>query len=390
MPLQNRVRPDGEIFATNARGTFLGNRGILHDEHHRIVRQSRGDMWLICQLEFKSRKQELMHPNRYTQLFFLDEAVGLAAGHRPCGECRRQQYRAYIDAANTQNADQIMGASNFDKLLSASRRAPRTTSAIGTLPDGVFISLGPEDFRLVWQGALHKWSPGGYVDQVAIADVEATAATVVTPALSVAALRHGYPVSVHPSVASRVPQVAPPIEFVRKSAVAEEVPPGEARPEEMLAEMGEGPKSALTPEMRSEVEQLLRTSSPGLTHGEVFRYMEQGLSAQEIAFRHGTGLSNIRGFMRSLAHLFDGTMPTSLTAARTNAWVYKELLNHQLSPGLLNYTQQRLRRLGEINPEITMDPLRTRSHQYAPKQTRPARQTDICPTCYLEHVGECD
>ena len=118
--------------------------------------------------------------------------------------------------------------------------------------------------------------------------------------------------------------------------------------------------------------------------------MEQGLYAEQIASRHGTGLSNIQGFMRSLAHLFDGTMPTSATAAQTNAWVYKEFLNHQLAPGLLNYVQQRLRRLREINPKITMEPLRTRSHQYAPKQTRPARQTDICPTCYLEHVGECD
>lgn len=365
MPLQNRVRPDGEIFATNARGTFLGNRGILHDENRQIIRQSRGDMWLICQLEFKGRKQELMHPNRYTQLFFLDEAVGLAAGHRPCGECRRKHYRAYIDAANAQNEDQITGASNFDKLLSASRRAPRTTGAIGTLPDGVFIKLGPEDFRLVWQGALHKWSPGGYVDPVAIADVEGTAATVVTPALSVAALRHGYPVSVHPSVTSRATKKAP-------------------------VGMGEAPMEELTPDLRSEVEHILRTSSPGLTHGEVFRYMEQGLDAEQIASRHGTGLSNIQGFMRSLAHLFDGTMPTSATAAQTNAWVYKEFLNHQLSPGLLNYVEQRLRRLREINPKITMEPLRTRSHQYAPKQTRPARQTDICPTCYLEHVGECD
>ena len=25
-----------------------------------------------------------MAPNRYTELFFLDEATGLAAGHRPC------------------------------------------------------------------------------------------------------------------------------------------------------------------------------------------------------------------------------------------------------------------------------------------------------------------
>ena len=64
MPFQNRVSPDGQIFTTSARGTFLGNRGILHDENKRIIRQSRGNMWLICQLEFKGRKQELMHPNR--------------------------------------------------------------------------------------------------------------------------------------------------------------------------------------------------------------------------------------------------------------------------------------------------------------------------------------
>lgn len=75
MSLQNRVRPEGEIFETTARGTFLGNRGILQDENKRIVRHSRGDLWQICQLEFKGRKQELMHPRRYTQLFFLDEAV---------------------------------------------------------------------------------------------------------------------------------------------------------------------------------------------------------------------------------------------------------------------------------------------------------------------------
>lgn len=400
MPLQNRVRPDGEIFATNARGTFLGNRGILHDENRQIIRQSRGDMWLICQLEFKGRKQELMHPNRYTQLFFLDESVGLAAGHRPCGECRRKHYRAYIDAANAQNEDQITGASNFDKLLSASRRAPRTTGAIGTLPDGVFIKLGPEDFRLVWQGALHKWSPGGYVDPVAIADVEGTAATVVTPALSVAALRHGYPVSVHPSVTSRASDISPevlmgtsaeaaPEDVGPKEASTEEVPTEEVSTKKAPVGMGEAPMEELTPDLRSEVEHILRTSSPGLTHGEVFRYMEQGLYAEQIASRHGTGLSNIQGFMRSLAHLFDGTMPTSVTAAQTNAWVYKEFLNHQLSPGLLNYVQQRLRRLREINPKITMEPLRTRSHQYAPKETRPSRQTNVCPTCYLEHVGEC-
>lgn len=390
MPLQNRVRPDGEIFATDARGTFLGNRGILHDENRRIIRQSRGDMWLICELEFKGRKQELMHPNRYTQLFFLDEAVGLAAGHRPCGECRRTYYRAYIEAANAQNEDQIAGASNFDKLLRESRRAPRATSAIGELPDGVFIALGSDDFRLIWQGALHKWSPDGYADPVALADVDATMATVLTPALSVAALRHGYPVNVHPSVASGAPELSTAFPVSMKESALKEarqrVPPAT----EVTVKVGDIMIAGLAPDQRAEVEQILRASSSGLTHGEVFRYMEQGLDAEQIASRHGTSLSNIQGFMRSLVHLFDGTMPTSRTAARTNSMVYKELLNHHLSPGLLSYVQQRLRRLMEINPEITMEPLRTRSRQHAPKQTRLTRQPGLCPRCCLEHAGECE
>jgi hypothetical protein len=98
MALQNRVTPGGEIIATAARGTFMGNRGILHDENKRIVRTSRNTMWLICRLEFKGRKRAPMSPGTYTELFFLDEAVALAAGHRPCGECRRARYRSYIEA----------------------------------------------------------------------------------------------------------------------------------------------------------------------------------------------------------------------------------------------------------------------------------------------------
>ena len=198
MPLQNRVAPDGEIIVTPARGTFLGNRGILHDEHQRIVRSSRNRMWLICRLEFKGRKRVPMSAGTYTELFFLDEAVALAAGHRPCGECRRESYRAYIAAANVENESTIGGAADLDRQLNQSRRSPRVTVPLAALPDGVFIEVGDKDFRLVWAGALHRWTPAGYVDAIALdSDVPAS---VLTPALSVAALRHGYPVSVHPSL----------------------------------------------------------------------------------------------------------------------------------------------------------------------------------------------
>jgi len=334
-------------------------------------------MWLICQLEFNGRKQELMHPKRYTQLFFLDEAVALAAGHRPCGECRRKHYRAYIEAASAGGADLISGASELDKALSDSRRAPRTVAAIASLPDGVFISLGDNDFRLIWSGALYRWSAESYVDRVAITDVGFTEATVLTPALSVKALQHGYPVTVHHSVSPVVPERVSP----KKVRLYQNNP---------ATTSGESSMNALTPDLRSEIEQILRSSSPGLTHGEVFRYLEQDLNEEEIVDRHGTSLSNVRGFMRSLDHLLQGTMPETKSAARTNSMVYKEMLNHDLSPGLLNYVKHCLRLLMAVNPEITMDPLRTRSHQYGSKQSRETPQKAVCPSCHIAHAGECD
>ena len=200
VPLRNRVTPSGELIATAARGTFTGNRGILHDADRRIVRTSRLDAWLICLLEFRGRRREVMSPGAYTELFFLDEAVALAAGHRPCGECRRTHYRAYLDAANVGNDDPIAGAKALDGRLKKSRSAERSTAQIASLPDGVFVEMADGDVRLVWDGALHRWTPEGYVEPIVIADAGVVEATVVTPSLSVAALRNGYPVAVHPSV----------------------------------------------------------------------------------------------------------------------------------------------------------------------------------------------
>lgn len=198
MPLQNRVAPTGAVIAASGRGTFMGNRGILHDDAGRIVRASRNRMWLICRLEFKGRKRELMRPGSYTELFFLDEAVALAAGHRPCGECRRESYRAYIDAINVRSCEPIRGAQQLDGKLNASRKLPRTRPRIDTLPDGTFVCLGDNDFRLIWRGELHRWSPQGYTDSTPLADGPVSAA-LLTPELSVHALRNGYPVQVHRS-----------------------------------------------------------------------------------------------------------------------------------------------------------------------------------------------
>lgn len=198
MPLQNRVTPDGDIIATDARGTFMGNRGILHDEHRRIVRTHRNRMWLICLLDFNGRRRTVMSPGSYTELFFLDEAVALAAGHRPCAECRRPAFRAYLDAVRADHGE-IEFARDLDRALNHSRRAAAVAAPIDSLPDGAFIAFGDSDFRLLWHGALHRWSPEGYTDPVTIAEIGDTAGPVLTPPLTVAALRRGYPVQVHPS-----------------------------------------------------------------------------------------------------------------------------------------------------------------------------------------------
>ncbi|WP_197446143.1 hypothetical protein [Tautonia plasticadhaerens] len=98
MPRRNRVTPHGEIVAVPARGTLMGNRGVFHDAKGQIRRPWALRRWILCVLAFKGRCRQVMAPGRYTELFFVDEATGLAAGHRPCAECQRARYNAFRDA----------------------------------------------------------------------------------------------------------------------------------------------------------------------------------------------------------------------------------------------------------------------------------------------------
>src|SRR6266853_1638897 len=103
MSLQNRVDPFGNIFRTSARGTMMGNRGgALRNADQEIVRGYKSRRWITCVLEFRGRRRVVMSPNSYTELFFLDEAVAFAAGHRPCAECRRERYNAFREAWRSQ------------------------------------------------------------------------------------------------------------------------------------------------------------------------------------------------------------------------------------------------------------------------------------------------
>lgn len=201
MPYQNRVTPRGELIAVAARGIFMGNRGCLHDKEGRIRRNHRGERWIICDLEFKGRHIPVMHPGFFTHLFFLDEAVALAAGHRPCMECRRPAFRAYAQAwaaAHPEAAGAPRPAAAIDRVLHLQRTSEGETAPLETLPDGAFVAL-PGDPRafLVLGDALLEWTPTEYASRVAR---PAGTVEVLTPRASVGALRAGYRPVLHESV----------------------------------------------------------------------------------------------------------------------------------------------------------------------------------------------
>ena len=159
MPFQNRVTPLGELIATPERGLVYGNRGRLHDEHGVIRRQWQLKRWISCRLEFRGRYRPggPMVPNRYTGLFFLDDATALAAGHRPCAECRNADYRSFLALTDAS------GAEDLDERLHA-ERGRLHESELDALPDGAFVLLDHEPW-LVLGSELLRWTPGGYAER---------------------------------------------------------------------------------------------------------------------------------------------------------------------------------------------------------------------------------
>jgi hypothetical protein len=204
MPRQNRVTPHGELIAVPDRGMFWGNRGSLLDAEGRLARYSRGRAWAICVLEYKGRRRQQWAPGRLTELYFLDEATGLAAGHRPCGECRYRDYQAFKRAWTGAFGGGGPGVAEIDARLHADRLVRpgvrRSYSArLSSLPDGVMVSVGGTPF-LVWGGGLLAWTPGGYRSS-GQSPAEDTA-TVITPRATVAVLAAGYRPVIHPSAVS--------------------------------------------------------------------------------------------------------------------------------------------------------------------------------------------
>jgi hypothetical protein len=211
VPLQNRVTPTGEIVADPARGTLMGNRGILHDASRRLgAARWRHHHWISCRLRFKGRRRAVMAPRRYTELFFLDEATALAAGHRPCFECRREEFRAFQMAWRRAFGARDSSAAAMDRELHRARVEPRTGSQIrfearlDDLPDGAFVLLdeAPSTPVLVLADRLLPWRAAGYVSWRG--RPAAVGCRVLTPAPAVAVLRAGYVPALHPSAARAI------------------------------------------------------------------------------------------------------------------------------------------------------------------------------------------
>lgn len=199
MPLQNRVDPGGAICFSHARGEFFGNRGgALHSADQRIVRTQKSRSWIVCVLEFKGRRRALMQPGRYTELFFLDEVTALAAGHRPCFECRRKDALAFAEAFGTSRGTVTPKAPVMDERLATERRRSADdrervidSSAISSLPDGAMIRQGAAYFA-VRGGMLLPWSFEGYSAPVASSSLAEGPIYLATPPSTLAAISRGY------------------------------------------------------------------------------------------------------------------------------------------------------------------------------------------------------
>ena len=185
MSFQNRVAPTGELHAVSARGTLMGNRGIIHDDDGNIVRSHAHQHWVTCSLSYRRRKQTLMAPGHYTQLFFLDEVTALAAGHRPCATCRRERYKSFVDVWTQVHGAPTCGRSvpqSIDKTLHAarmSRNKGKVTfqAKLKELPNGT-IFMSDDKPILLSEASFLEWNFSGYreTETKPIEDV-----TVLTP-----------------------------------------------------------------------------------------------------------------------------------------------------------------------------------------------------------------
>lgn len=191
MPERNRVTPYGEIVRTPLRGQWLGNRGCIHRDHD-IVRPWACKRWIICALEYKGNVAPKWVPGRWTALFFYDEAVAFAAGHRPCALCRRAAYDEYCKAVKMRGADTIDAVLHGQRVRGREKRTH--VMPWRELPAGTFVEIDGVPYVALHDTVVPWSAADGYgAERARSRDGDAR---VLTPLLSVRALRAGYDVDI--------------------------------------------------------------------------------------------------------------------------------------------------------------------------------------------------
>lgn len=198
MGLLNRVDPFGVLLETPHRGTLMGNRGGRF--HCPETRQVKGRnyvsrQWICCRLSFKGRERSVWSKS-YTELFFSDDVAALAAGHRPCFECRRADALAFATAWGISKGTPSPRAPDMDRVLHRERNISGKTSGHAlqpiegqTLPDGAMVVCAGSPYG-VWRGQLRLWSFQGYgTEEIPIPPGKVF---VITPPSIIGCLRAGY------------------------------------------------------------------------------------------------------------------------------------------------------------------------------------------------------
>lgn len=196
--LQNRVDPFGTLIKTKARGTFMGNRGLLHSDQQEIRRPFKLMAWITCKLEFKGWKRPIMAPRQYTELFFLDEATAFAAGHRPCAECRREEFTKFkmhwlkgnpeykfTMKTPIREIDAVLHKERIDK----DNSKVTYEAKLSELPDGTFVTVDNQAY-LLKEGQLYAWTAPGYSEGIKLKDT--VGVKVLTPRSVVNTFKAGY------------------------------------------------------------------------------------------------------------------------------------------------------------------------------------------------------
>lgn len=202
MPLQNRVTPFGEVVAIDQRGLFTGNRGIIHDPATRTLLKKRWatKTWLVCTCDYKGVRRQVMAGRAWTELFFLDEATALAAGHRPCFLCRNEEAEEFRSAwvrgngGSRPKAHEMDDVLHLERLKGGQKRLHPISTPAATLPTGAMFAIDARAF-LVADGMSYEWTVEGYRS----AGQPSAEVRILTPPSTLRALRAGYCPTLHPS-----------------------------------------------------------------------------------------------------------------------------------------------------------------------------------------------